>query len=51
VVAQLANRVAVMYEGEIVELATVRELFAQPRHEYTRHLLDSLPGRARTEAA
>ena len=47
VVAQLANRVAVMYGGEIVEQAPVRELFAQPRHPYTRHLLDSLPGRTR----
>jgi ABC-type dipeptide/oligopeptide/nickel transport system ATPase component len=46
VVAQLANRVAVMYEGEIVEQAPVRELFAQPRHSYTSHLLESLPGRA-----
>jgi ABC-type dipeptide/oligopeptide/nickel transport system ATPase component len=50
VVAQLANRVAVMYAGEIVEQAPVRELFAQPRHDYTRHLLASLPGRERTEA-
>ncbi len=47
VVAQLANRVAVMYAGEIVEQAPVRELFAQPRHPYTVHLLDSLPGRTR----
>ena len=44
VVAQLASRVAVMYEGEIVEQAPVRELFARPRHAYTRHLLESLPG-------
>jgi len=50
VVAQLANRVAVMYEGEIVEQAPVRELFARPRHAYTRHLLESLPGRERVEA-
>jgi peptide/nickel transport system ATP-binding protein len=45
VVAQLATRVAVMYEGEIVETAPVRALFAQPQHAYTRRLLDSLPGR------
>jgi peptide/nickel transport system ATP-binding protein len=45
IVAQLANRVAVMYAGEIVEQAPVRELFAQPRHPYTRRLLESLPGR------
>ena len=46
VVAQLCNRVAVMYGGEIVEEAPVRELFAQPQHDYTRHLLASLPGPA-----
>jgi ABC-type dipeptide/oligopeptide/nickel transport system ATPase component len=51
VVAQLASRVAVMYDGEVVEQAPVRELFAQPQHEYTRHLLDSLPGRRGVEAA
>jgi ABC-type dipeptide/oligopeptide/nickel transport system ATPase component len=50
VVAQLSNRVAVMYEGEIVEEAPVRQLFAAPRHPYTRKLLDSLPGRARSQA-
>lgn len=43
VVAQLCNRVAVMYSGEIVEEAPVRDLFAQPWHDYTRHLLASLP--------
>ena len=46
VVAQLCNRVAVMRAGEIVEEAPVRKLFAEPRHEYTRHLLASLPGPA-----
>jgi ABC-type dipeptide/oligopeptide/nickel transport system ATPase component len=45
VVAQLASRVAVMYDGEIVEQAPVRELFARPQHAYTRKLLDALPGR------
>jgi ABC-type dipeptide/oligopeptide/nickel transport system ATPase component len=50
VVAQMCTRVAVMYEGEIVEQAPVRELFEAPRHEYTRRLLDSLPGRAREGA-
>jgi ABC-type dipeptide/oligopeptide/nickel transport system ATPase component len=51
VVAQLSTRVVVMYAGEIVEQAPVHELFAQPRHEYTQHLLSSLPGQARVEAA
>jgi len=46
VVAQLCNQVAVMYAGEIVEAAPVRRLFADPRHEYTRHLLASLPSAA-----
>lgn len=43
VVAEVADRVAVMYGGRIVETATVRELFARPSHPYTRGLLDSLP--------
>ena len=47
VVAQLCNRVAVMYDGEIVEEAPVRQLFAEPAHDYTKQLLASLPGRAR----
>jgi oligopeptide/dipeptide ABC transporter ATP-binding protein len=43
VIAQTAQRVAVMYAGEIVEMADVDDLFATPRHPYTRGLLDSLP--------
>ncbi|KKB75849.1 peptide ABC transporter ATP-binding protein [Devosia soli] len=43
VVAEVADRVAVMYGGRIVETAPVRELFAHPSHPYTRGLLDSLP--------
>lgn len=43
VVAQMADRVAVMYAGEIVELAEVKELFANPLHPYTRSLLNSIP--------
>ncbi len=43
VVADLADRVAVMYQGEIVETAPVRELFAAPAHPYTRKLLAAVP--------
>jgi peptide/nickel transport system ATP-binding protein len=44
VVAEMADRVAVMYAGRIVEEAPVRELFRDPRHPYTRGLLASIPG-------
>jgi peptide/nickel transport system ATP-binding protein len=43
VVADLADRVAVMYQGELVEEAPVRELFAAPKADYTRKLLESVP--------
>jgi peptide/nickel transport system ATP-binding protein len=43
VVAQVADRVAVMQRGEIVEQASVRELFRVPQHPYTRRLLASAP--------
>jgi peptide/nickel transport system ATP-binding protein len=43
VVAQIADRVAVMYAGEIVELATVDALFAKPMHPYTAALLRAMP--------
>ncbi len=46
VVAEMADRVAVMYAGRIVEEAPVRELFRDPRHPYTRGLLASIPGGA-----
>ncbi|WP_322806525.1 ABC transporter ATP-binding protein [Thermanaerothrix sp.] len=49
VVAEMADRVAVMYAGKIVEEADVRELFANPLHPYTRGLIASVPvlGRVR----
>ena len=45
VVARIADRVAVMYAGQIVELAPATALFGTPRHPYTRALLRSRPGR------
>ena len=44
VVANLAEHVAVMYAGRIVEHAPVARLFAAPAHPYTRALLASIPG-------
>ncbi|MEH6549976.1 MAG: ABC transporter ATP-binding protein [Pseudomonadales bacterium] len=46
VVSQMADRVAVMYAGEVVERAEVDDLFTQPRHPYTQGLLASLPSSA-----
>jgi peptide/nickel transport system ATP-binding protein len=42
-VARIADRVAVMYAGEIVETATAADLFAAPRHPYTRGLIECIP--------
>ena len=44
VIAEMADRVAVMYAGRIVEQATVGDLLASPAHPYTRGLLASIPG-------
>ena len=44
VVAEIADEVAVMYAGEIVEQAHVEDLFARSRHPYTKGLLGSIPG-------
>ena len=53
VVADLADRVIVMYRGDIVEQAPVRELFAAPKEDYTRELLAAVPhvgqGNSRTQ--
>lgn len=43
VVSQIADRVAVMYGGRLVEVADKRTLFTQPRHPYTRGLLAAVP--------
>jgi peptide/nickel transport system ATP-binding protein len=56
VVSLVADRVGVMYLGRIVEIAAAAELFARPRHPYTRMLLDAVPdldmsGKPRTPVA
>lgn len=43
VVANIADRVAVLYAGQVIELGTVEEVFYDPRHPYTWALLSSLP--------
>ncbi len=56
VVSHIADRVGVMYLGRVVELAEAHQLFAVPRHPYTRMLTDAIPdllmsGKARTPVA
>jgi ABC-type dipeptide/oligopeptide/nickel transport system ATPase component len=51
IVAEMADRVAVMNRGRIVEQAPVRDLFHQPQDPYTRQLLDAIPGARRMSAA
>jgi peptide/nickel transport system ATP-binding protein len=56
VVSHVADRIGVMYLGRLVELADAKDLFAQPKHPYTRMLLDAVPdlemsGRQRTPVA
>lgn len=41
--AQFVDRVAVMYAGRLVEISTVREMFTDPKHPYSRALISSLP--------
>jgi peptide/nickel transport system ATP-binding protein len=47
VVAQMADRVAVMYAGNLVEIATREQFFRAPQHPYSRKLFESLPGAAK----
>ena len=56
VVSHVADRIGVMYLGRLVEIAAAEELFARPKHPYTRMLLDAVPdlemsGRRRTPVA
>ncbi|MGP1676504.1 MAG: ABC transporter ATP-binding protein [Giesbergeria sp.] len=56
VVAHIATRVGVMYLGRLVEIADAKQLFEQPRHPYTRMLIDAIPdlqmtGKARVPVA
>ena len=47
IVAQMAQRVALMYAGQIIEVAETKEFFARPLHPYARMLLGALPDRAK----
>jgi oligopeptide/dipeptide ABC transporter ATP-binding protein len=43
VVAEVCDRVVVMYAGQVVETGTVEQIFSSPKHPYTKGLMDSLP--------
>ena len=45
IIAQAAQKIAVMYAGKIVETSSVEKIFAQPLHPYTQGLIDSIPAR------
>ena len=49
VVAQVCDRVLVMYAGRVIEQAPIRDLFRRPKHPYTRALLESIPKSGRRE--
>ncbi len=50
IVSGMADRVVVLYAGSVVESGPTAEVFSDPRHPYTRGLLDSLPGASRGQA-
>ena len=41
--AQMVDRIAVMYAGNIVEISPIKEFFSNPRHPYSKVLIDSIP--------
>ena len=45
VAAQICDRIAVMRQGELVEVGRATDVFYRPRHEYTRRLIESIPGK------
>jgi oligopeptide/dipeptide ABC transporter ATP-binding protein len=49
VIAQICDRVIVMYAGQVVEMAEVNELFKRPMHPYTKALLESIPQPGRSQ--
>jgi peptide/nickel transport system ATP-binding protein len=49
VIARVSDRVGVMYAGELVEMASAREIFANPRHPYTQGLIRCLPKLGRSK--
>ena len=51
VVAEMADRIAVMHDGRIVETGPVRQIFHAPQHAYTRQLMAAIPGRSDIIAA
>ncbi len=43
IVSELANKVAIMYAGKIVEMGSIRDVYKSPKHPYTKALLDAFP--------
>nr|MCS5660330.1 microcin ABC transporter ATP-binding protein [Dehalococcoidia bacterium] len=45
VAAQVCDKIAVMHQGKLVEIGSTGKVFEDPQHEYTKSLLNSIPGR------